>query len=691
MRRFKIIICVMAILLATSITAAKYRDILYMNDGSEHVGELVRITESEIVFSTSDGDQETIDPDSVRSIDLGTWRPGDDWKNRIDIDDPILSTALENADEASRKYTSANYITLYEKGELTVDSDGSATLTERYIYYIANESGKNKANWSTRYFSDVQDVTVDYARAVGLSKVSTVADNAIEDASTNPILSEYQRQRSKKFALTGASLGSVVDYHVTTRFKKLDMFNGLSLNWRFYDTEPKLVSIFEVFQKGDVDLAFKETDVPKPKKVKRDGYSGRAYRMENIEPYVEENMLPNLDLILPNVVVTLPADLEKLSASYAAKIDEAMDAVGTVESRLTAEFPGGKPTIEQVYNYVSENYTTNGIGMTNYYPYPKPLSKLLEASRIAQHELVFLLYAFLEAAGGDPELVMVGPSLDSPLSPDMFNIQHFHSLRVKVKDGSELRYLAPNEFLRYDHQYLSGVWVLPVKKSGAKIERIPRVAGDFAYSIPRYDCVLGSDGVLDVTWTVSYHGPTGGDRYRYHKNDKPRELDNYFDGVAKSIDEMADMVDYKLTGYKSLAERVELTYSVRIPGFAVRAGEEILAFKLPTVKFGASQVGAAERTLPFSLPGNFYGEKIIDISLPKGYEIEHLPESVELSCGYRDFEGDVSVSDGVLKYRQISKGKHSPVVQAKDYPKYKNFVERRSKFADNWILIKKSS
>ncbi|MCD6502177.1 hypothetical protein J7L01_06200, partial [bacterium] len=164
MRRFNIIICVMAILLATSISA-KYRDILYMNNGSEHVGELVRITESEIVFSTSDGDQETIDPDSVRSIDLGTWRPGDDWKNRIDIDDPILSTALENADEASRKYTSAAYITLYEKGELTVDSDGSATLTERYIYYIANESGKNKANWSTRYFSDVQDVTVDYARA----------------------------------------------------------------------------------------------------------------------------------------------------------------------------------------------------------------------------------------------------------------------------------------------------------------------------------------------------------------------------------------------------------------------------------------------------------------------------------------------------------------------------------------------
>ena len=690
MNKHRIIITAIALFCAVA-TFAQHRDIIYMNDGSELIGELVKISESEVTFRMSDGDK-ILDADSVRSIDLGRWRPGDDWKNRIEIDDPVLEAALERADEDSRKYTSAGYITLYEKGELIIDNSESAVFTQRRIYYIANESGKSKANWSTRYFSDVQEVSVDFGRAVGLSKISTVADNAIEDGSTNPLLGEYQRQRSKKFALTGASLGSVVDYQVTIKYNKLDIFNGIGMTWRFYDTEPIFQSIFEVLYKGNIDIVFNDLDAPKPEKIKRDGYTGVSYRMENIEPYIEESMLPNLDLVFPNVSVTIPADMSKLSAAYNDKIVGAMDDVASVKSRLDAEFEDEKPTIEQVYNYVAENYTTNGIGMRDYYPYPKPLSEILTMSRIARHDIAFLLYCFLDAAGYDAELVMLGPSLDTPLLPEMFNIRHFSSgLRVRVLDDETVRYLAPNEYLRFDHQFLSGIWILPVAESGANLEQIPRVDGDYAYGNPHYECQLSSDGTLKLEYTVTYKGPTGGDRYRYHKNDKPREIDNYFEGMAKNIDGMANIVDYKLVGIESLEDRVVMTYRVEVPGYAVRAGEEILAFKLPTVSFGSSQVGAKERTLPFSLFGNIYSEKSISIDLPDGYEIDHLPKSVDLSSEFRFFDGDLSFENGRIEYRQVITGEHAPIVKSKKYGEYKNLIEKRSKFADNWILIRKSS
>ncbi len=669
---------------------AKHRDVLYMSDGSEHVGELVKIAEDTVVFQTEEQRLE-LKTAEVRSVDLGTWRPGDDWKSRFDIDDAILEEALERADEASRKYRTAGYITLYEKGTLTVEADGTAEFVERYIYYIANESGKDRANWSTTYFEDAHSVDVDFARAIGVSHISTVADNAIEDGSTNPYLADYQRHRAKKFALTGASLGSVVDYQISKKYKKLDIFNGLAISWRFYDTEAKLVSIFEVAQKGDTKLSIEGFKAPKPKSSKREGYSVTTWAMSDIEPFIEETMLPDLDRVFPNLTVSIPADLTALSAAYFSKIQEATDARDALRARLVEQFPDGKPTLEGVYNFVSENFTSNRVGMSNYYPYPKPLSQLLTSSRMARHELVFLLYCFLSEAGIPADLVLLGPSLDSPTPLSAMNITHFQNIAVRVDDGGVMRYLEPNEFLRYDHQSLGGLWALPVAGSGAKAYQIPRVPGNYAYSIPRFDCVLSPDGALDVKYTIQYFGPNGGDGFRYRKNDKQRELDNHFERLAKGIDEMANLVEYKLTGFKSLSEKVEVEYSVHIPGFAVGAGDEILAFKLPTVAFGSSQVGAAKRTLPFSLAGEYYGEKIVTIELPEGYEIEHLPKSVSLSANSRSFMGSIELDGRRIVYRQVSENKHAPLVSPKEYSKFKQFIEGRSKFAENWILLRKSS
>ena len=279
----KLNLAIISILVILAFVAmAKHRDIVYTIEGNEHVGELVKIDDNEVILRTKEGEI-AFPADSVRSVDLGQWRPGDDWENRLDIDDPLLEGALEKADEVSREYTNAGYITLYEKGTLTINADKSATFVQRYIYYIANERGKNKANWSTTYFDDIQDVTVDFARAIGFSRVSTVADNAIEDASTSAWIAEYQRQRKKKFAMTGASLGSIIDYQITKTYRKTDIFNGLDVGWQFYDTEPIVESIFEVRYEDDLDIY--EFKMPEPKKSKDGDYKIRTYRMTDIEPF----------------------------------------------------------------------------------------------------------------------------------------------------------------------------------------------------------------------------------------------------------------------------------------------------------------------------------------------------------------------------------------------------------------------
>ena len=685
-------ILLLLLLLPAMILFAKHKDIVYMMDGSEFLGELEKIDGNTIVLITSEGSK-TFHKDSVRAIDLGTWRPGDDWETKRDIDDPILLEALEATGMRSgirTKYPTAGHITVYRELSVNIEKDLTANQTYRNIVYITNERGKNQANYVARYKEDIQDVSIDFARAVGRDrKISTIRDNAIEDGSPYNSLSEYQRIRRKKFAMTGAEVGSIIDYQVT---KTTDAFNDFcypSWSMNFYSTEPILKSIFEIRYHKDLEPIVTAIEMPiKAKKSKDGDYRILRYEMTDIQPYVKETMMPRLNKILPNVTVSFPQDHATISANFYTKYQEAYDADEEIKA-IIAEKIGQDPSCEQIYNYVSENYSDNGIGMSEYYPYPKPLSKLLDMAQTSNYEKVYILWAFYKAAGKNPEMILYGPSLDTDLPTEAFNVNNFTSINVKIEDNGS-HYLYPNEYVPYKHQSPpSGRYVLPVKAAGAELEEFDMLAGDYTWQKPVYHGKLNADGSLHLEYSREYNGPTGANRYRRYKYSKPQEIDNSFQELAKDIDPMANLVDFNLDGYKSLEDDVKISYSVDIPAYAVGAGDEILAFKLPTVTASAYDVGAQERILPFSKEGNSYGEKEIIFDLPEGYEIEFLPKSIDVAIDYRSFKGELKVEDGKIIYQQTTTGQHEPILDPDEYPDYKEYVENISRFADNWILIRK--
>jgi hypothetical protein len=330
--------------------------------------------------------------------------------------------------------------------------------------------------------------------------------------------------------------------------------------------------------------------------------------------------------------------------------------------------------------------------MRQYYPYPKAMSKLVESPDVASYELPFILWVFLKEAGYPAEMVLLGESIDTPIAPELFNIKNFVHAYVRVTDGNEIKYIHPSEYEKYSSiGLIGGRWILPLNENGSAIEKLEHLDGNYTYIVPQYICKLNVDGTLELEYKEIYNGPIGGDKYRYHKNDKPRELSNFFEEMVKSIDPMANLVHFNLKGHKSLEEDVVIEYGMKIPAFAVRAGEEILAFKLPTVAFPTFETSAVERTLPFSKPGNTYSEKYIEIELPEGYEIEFISENEKLSVGYRSFIADLKVEGNKIFYTQIRKGENEPLLKVDKYSEYKEFVEDMSKFGESWILIKKKS
>jgi len=176
--------------------------------------------------------------------------------------------------------------------------------------------------------------------------------------------------------------------------------------------------------------------------------------------------------------------------------------------------------------------------------------------------------------------------------------------------------------------------------------------------------------------------------WRYHKNDKPRLLDNFFQSIAKDIDELGELREYKLDGYKSLDEKVSVVYRVDIPGYATTTGD-IIAFRLPGVNFGASSVGASTRKLPFARPGNTYAEKHITIVLPKGYTIEYMPASLKTGVGYRNFDASIKVENNKMYYVEKLDGTDAPFLEPEKYAEYKAYIEQLARFGESWILLRR--
>jgi hypothetical protein len=683
------------IALICSLTIARGRAILYTNSGSEFTGELHSITDSEVSIMMKEG-LKTFPIDSVRSIDIGTFRPGDDWQKKFDIDDSLLSSCLEKSSLSSglrTRYPSAGHITLYEESDIIIRKDGTASVIERKIIFITNERGKDMANFRDSYFTGISDITVDFARSVSRTgTITTIADNAIEDGSPFTSLSDYQLMRIKKFAMTGAEVGNVIDYQVTKTYNSIDEFFGFSKSWAFYDTEPILESVLLIKVENGANAAVAEFNMKtKAQKRKEGNFNVTVYRVTDIEPYVPEPLMPNTSLFMPNVQITVPVSAQKLADAYNAKFTEAFDIP---ESRLTEILKKNtgkeKPSIEEIYNYVSENYKSNWITANDYYPYPKPLSFSITRPQVSSDDMLFILYAFYKVSGYNPEIILLGYGEDTKTKPENFSSQVFKQKTLRLTDKGKTIWCSPNEYLPLkNHIPVNARWILAVKPQGAKFEKLLRLAGNYAYTVPVYNCKLSPDGTLDVEWTSRYNGPIGSDSYRSFKYSKKKEIDTAFQQSVKQIDPMAQLESYILEGYQSLTTDVKVAYNASIPGFAIRAGDDILAFKLPTVYFSASHVGSAERTYPFSREENTYSEKILEIAIPDGYEIAFLPKSLKTSVGYRSYEGDLTAGNGKIVFKEKIDGIHSPLISPDKWLSYKDFVEKLSQFSENWILLRK--
>ncbi len=673
------------------------KDILYTGDGHEHYGSLERITEDEVIFITADGEQ-TFPKADVKSVDIGKYREGDGWTSIEDITDTLLTRVLDNMPSSitlQREYPNAGYLVLYENFHVTLNPDSSSTMINRLILQVITERGQNEAIQSFSYFKDNQDVLINFARSIDrFGKITSLDNNAVEDASVFSTTPEYQRLRSKKFALKDVPLGAVVDFQITRTTDKHSIFDPFYFVDVFQRQEPVLFSSFSIKYPENFDMDYRTFNMEEgPAKSSANGYKTLLWQVEDLPGYVAEDMMPPSVLILPSVVVTTEKDWDDIGSAYYAKMQAAF-AKNTKTRAKVKELLSANPKnrIETIYNFIAENIQMESISFGAYRSYPKSLDQILSNGKASMQDMAFLFWGMLKLAGLDPEFCLFPSksSFNSELDEPTRTLEAFSQCAVKIEVNGEYKFLLPLDLIKYttDHNSFYDVKGLLVKENGGEIfenELLPPIENT---TINRIKGKLHNNGTLAVDYQLDIRGLNEA-QFRALKTKAEKEIANYFEELAKGLDKKANLIDYTLEGYKDLEEELEVSMRCEIPNFAFTAGGKYLAFNLPNINYSAYGVGYPKRTYPIFRSSCLYMENDIELELPDGYDLYHTPEPVDEEAGDVVYKVELKTDDNILKFKDVYCRK-TRWIDPEDYQDYKALIEARAQFAkEKFVLTNK--
>ncbi len=135
---------------------------------------------------------------------------------------------------------------------------------------------------------------------------------------------------------------------------------------------------------------------------------------------------------------------------------------------------------------------------------------------------------------------------------------------------------------------------------------------------------------------------------------------------------------------------LDLFYTVQCEDFAPKTGSRMYIPVNPVLTSLKRYFPASSRRFDIVFKSNILQSDTITIRIPKGYELESKPESVDISSEYGTFKSDFKQHDNLLKYIQILEIRQGRY-EASQYKEMKNFFYKIESLQNRKIGLKKKS
>ncbi len=572
---------------------------------------------------------------------------------------------------------------------------GAAAMT---IRYSAEDNGDGKLKDLKAYTYNLKDGSVETTPVP--NKDLFLIRNRNSD-----ILEE-------KFAFPNVQVGSVLEYSYTIRSSDIDEL----VPWDFQGAYPRLVSAYSVVSpalfsyititKGT--LPFYKTSLDSVSKEIWVGGGNasvqlytRTWVMRDVPALHIEPFINSMDIYTSkiqfqisrravfalrtiNILPTWQYAATRLLANihFGVPMNYAELVVGHFVDSLTAGCQGDLAKARKLFAFVRDSLTcsySNGLVYSG-------LDKVLSRREGNTTEINLLMTALLRKAGFHADPVILSTKENGPTNFDYPVMNNINYVVVCANIGNKTYYLdAATKYIGF------GKLPLPCYNGHARV---------IAFTC--FPVYLEPDSVLESSMTSIFvnNDENGGQsadityNAGYYESLDLRGLaakdstENYFRQIAASFPVPAEMKEHSLDSLKQYDQPLTLRYSLKLS----EGNDDILYFNpMLNRAIKVNPFLSETRAHPIELPSPTDDLFILDMAIPKGYNVEEIPKSARVNLNGDDgsFEYVIAATADHIQLRCRLTIKKS-VFQPEDYQSLRDFYSFVIKKENETIVFKKN-
>jgi len=261
---------------------------------------------------------------------------------------------------------------------------------------------------------------------------------------------------------------------------------------------------------------------------------------------------------------------------------------------------------------------------------------------------------------------------------------------VAVKNESGYHFMDPVAS-SYRFDYLPGMDqnrdVLIIKGQEGLFSKTPLVRPEENAYYGQSKIKIGPDGSIEGETKESGVGGREASMRSFYIKSKPTRIKEGIEERVYDISPGAKLLTYAHSDPLNFKERFELKINYAAPDYCKKGGD-ILIFDVPEVRRSCPAVEKKTRRHPIVISTNSYSKVEVVFNIPEGYEVHHLPETLEIENPYFEFRSTYRQEGDRIVY-QLELTRNATRIPPGMYASYQGWCQGMEKSFNRSVLFKK--
>jgi tetratricopeptide (TPR) repeat protein/transglutaminase-like putative cysteine protease len=597
---------------------------------------------------------------------------------------------------SAEEYPDASAIILLNEARKIIHLDGTSSTTYHKIVKLFNRRGIEKfGEVFITYNAWGERITIKKARTFKLDG-TIIEATSIKDIFPLEGYRLYSNISQKVISMPALEEGVTIEYQYT-----LDDYSRSFIGKNFQDTfylqdfEPiqNCRYVLTIPEDVEVKIVNFKTDI-EPEIRKDENKIVYIWEDSNISQIIYESDMPPFDDIAPRITISSFSSWEEITSWYYDISREQSKADADIKAKV-AELIQGKDADEEkiraIYHYVITEIRYLGLefGISGHMPH--------EAGEIYKYKYgdckdkATLLIAMLREAEIEAYYVLLRTRYSGELDLNLPSFQFDHAIAAVSLNG-EIMFLdgTAENYVYGDLPAMDqDAWAMVLIDGEGKFMKIPAQPAEKNQRIREIKLDLAEDGSIRGEAAISQSGIFAAYYRSIFKDLGETKRSEAIQNSLSSSCPGSVLEEFSFSDLADLDVPVEQKYKFRAPHYVKKIGSK-LQFKTSIIERveSTSIVAKKERRYPMYFYNQYCSKNKIEITIPDNFEIERIPDNVELKLPFASYEVKYLLEGNVIKYERNYKF-NTFEISKEDYTSFKEFIERIAKEDAQEIVLKK--